>query len=333
MNERDKDEMQPRRMDVREIFALRREGGRAEEAYRAISALYAEHQGPHTTLCMFWCTNDLLRQRIRERNVPEARRLLGQLVKLDSLVKDERGRTTRAISRAALEMDKLVPNFNLFYFILWFRTLDNEDWLPKRVDGRRIPSLGQQIVNRLMRDIVHREPVYIEHVTELFRIALQRQPLDRENLRNLAQMYAALGQKDKAFRIYKNLLSRYADSYLHSEMAALTDDATAKTALLCRAVANQPREERRAKYHLELAGLLADLNYTRRAAYELAQCVAIYQRMGRTLSPDIKRLQQRLAGVQPVTAKEEQVLYDRAKTYVTGLTGPFTSHRIRGRQQ
>lgn len=53
-------------MEVRDIFELRREG-RTEEAYRAILQIYAIHQGPHTNLCMFWCTNDLFKMRVREK--------------------------------------------------------------------------------------------------------------------------------------------------------------------------------------------------------------------------------------------------------------------------
>ena len=68
-------------MEVRDVFAMRKEG-RWEEAYRAIMQLYAVHQGPHTNLCMFWCTNDLFKLRAKQKRTEEARRLLFQLVKL-----------------------------------------------------------------------------------------------------------------------------------------------------------------------------------------------------------------------------------------------------------
>lgn len=301
---------------VREIFALRKEEGRAEDAYRAISEIFATHQGPHTNLCMFLCANDLLRLRIKEKNTAEARRLLGQLVKLYPSIKDADHRAARAISRAALDMDRLVADFNLVYFMPWFNLFTDEDWLPMTIDGHRVPSLGQQIVNHLMRHITDRDAAYIEQVTDLFRLALQKQPRYKENLRHLAQMQAALSMSDKAIDIYKNLLRRYHDSYLYWELSKLLDDNTAKIALLCQAIVNQRREEFRAKYHLELAILLMKQDLPARAAYELRQCITIRTRQKQAVTPYIQRLQQRLGHVAPVSASDEQALYDRSKSFL-----------------
>lgn len=307
------------KMEVRDIFALRKEKGKAEEAYRAISEIFAVHQGPHTNICMFWCASDLLRQRIKEKNVGEARRLLGQMVKVYPMIKDDDRRAARAISRAALDLDKLVKDFNLVFFMPWFNKLTDEDWQPATIDGRRVPSLGQQIVNHLMRDITNRDAAYIEQVTEIFRIALQRQPHYKENLRHLAQMQAALSRSDKAIDTYKNLIRRYHDSYLYWELAALIDHNATKTALICMAIVNQRREEFRAKYHLELAVLLLKQNFPSRAAYELRQHIGIRNKQKQSLSPFVQRLWHRLEGVQPVSQADEQALYDRSKAFVTQM--------------
>lgn len=306
-------------MEVRDIFALRKEEGKAEEAYRAISEIFAVHQGPHTNLCMFWCASDLLRQRIKERNKDEARRLLGQMVKVYSTIKDDDRRAARAISRTALDMDKLVADFNLVYFMPWFNLLTDEDWQPTTANGHPVPSLGQQIVNHLMRNIAQRDAAYIEQVTDLFRLAMQKQPRYKENLRHLAQMQAALSQSDKAIDTYKSLLRRHHDSYLYWELSKLLDDNTAKTALLCQAIVHQRREEFRAKYHLELAVLLMRQKLLPRAAYELRQCIAIRSKQKQPITPYIQRLQQRLSNVIPVSPADEQALYDRSKAFVAKL--------------
>lgn len=306
-------------MEVKDIFALRKEEGKAEEAYRAISERYAVHQGPHTNLCMFWCASDLLRQRIKEKNVPEARRLLGQMVSVYPSIRDDDKRAARAISRAALDMDRIIQDFNLIYFMPWFNMLTDEDWKPMDINGHRVPSLGQQIVNHLMRNINNRDAAYIEKATDLFRVALQKQPNYKENLRHLAQMHAALEQSDKAIETYKNLLLRYHDSYLYYELARLLDDDTAKTALLCQAIVNQPREEYRAKYHLDLAVLLMRQDLLPRAAYELNCGIAIRRKQKKPITTYIKMLQQRLWGTKPVTEAEEQYLYTRAKAYIDNM--------------
>lgn len=66
-------------MEVRDVFAMRKDG-RYEEAYKAISSLYAFHRGPHTNLCMFWCTHDLFKLRLQQKRVDDARQLLYQLI-------------------------------------------------------------------------------------------------------------------------------------------------------------------------------------------------------------------------------------------------------------
>ena len=103
-------------MEVRDVFELRKEG-RVEEAYRAISEIYAHHQGPHTNLCMFWCSSDMLRKYAKEKNVKSMRQMLGSMVKIYPTISDNRGDAARAIAKGALAMDKLVEDFNLIYFL------------------------------------------------------------------------------------------------------------------------------------------------------------------------------------------------------------------------
>lgn len=310
------------KMEVREIFALRKEEGKAEEAYRAISEIFANHQGPHTNACMFWCTSDLLRQRIKERNANEARQLLAQMVNIYPTLKDDDKRAAGTISRAALEMDKLVSNFNLVYFMPWFEKLPNEDWTPITLNGHLGPSLGQQIVNHLMRDICNRDADYIEKVADIFNLAVKKQPHYKENMRHMAQMEAKLKHTGKAIHLYKYLLRRYHDSYLYHELYQLVDDDATKTAILCQAIVNQCREEFRSKYHLELAQLLIKQNLLSRAAYELQQCIAIRNKQKQPITPYIQQLQQRLSNAQPVSPTDEQVLYARSKTFVRKMLDP-----------
>lgn len=264
----------------------------------------------------FWHANDLLQRRIGENDRGETRRLLGKMVKAYPATDDGDRRASRAISRAALAMDGLAPGFNLAYFVPWFQRLTDDDWQPEANDGHLAPSLGQRIVNRLMRNIASRDAAYIRQVTDLFRLALRHQPLYKHNLRHLAQMHAALARRDEAVAIYKGLLRRHHDSYLYGELAQLTDDPAAKTALLCQAVSNQNNGKFRAKYHFELARQLMAQGFLPRAAYELSQCMAIRTRQRQAVTPEMLHIQKSLEGVAPVSPSEEQVLYDRSISYV-----------------
>ena len=131
-------------MEVRDIFELRREG-RTEEAYRAILQIYAIHQGPHTNLCMFWCTNDLFKLRVKEKRIEDARKLLYQLTQLYSHIDDRLFMGNRAIVNAALTLDKNIDNFNLVYFMPYFNRMPESDWQPYVAQGHPVPSLGQQL--------------------------------------------------------------------------------------------------------------------------------------------------------------------------------------------
>lgn len=306
-------------MEVKEIFALRKEKGKAEEAYRAISEIFAVHQGPHTNACLFWCASDLLHQRVREKNADEARRLLGQMVKVYPTINDEDRRATRAISRAAIELDKLVPNFNIIYFMPWFERLTDEDWRAHVINNHYVRPLGQQVANRLMRNIGDRDAAYIEKATNFFFTAMKMQPRNFENRRHLAHMYVALSQIDDAIKLYKNLLRHHHKCYLYWELAQLIDDTTAKTALICQAIDSQSRKKYRAKYHLELAKLLIEQNLLSRAAYELNECISIRQWQKQPITRQMQQLQQRLAGVEPVTAEDEHTLYVRAYHFIGKL--------------
>ncbi len=304
-------------MEVRDVFEMRKEG-RLEEAYSAILKLYAMHQGPHTNLCMFWCTNDMFKLRARQKRVEEARRLLFQLVKLYPQTKDRMGQGNRAIINAALCMDKLADGFNLLYFMPYYNRMTEADWQPYVAGGHKVPSLGQQVVNHLLKDLDKRDAAYINQVADLFRLAFQKSPYYKENLRHLAQMHNLLGNTGKAVDTYKKLLTRHHDSYLYAELAKLLTDNGQKIALLCQAVVNQRRDKYAAKYHLELAWLM-QATLPRRAAYELGRYMEIKRGANQRVAPSAIRLQERLGQVRPVTAKEEQTLYDRSAEAVRSI--------------
>ena len=53
---------------------------------------------------------------------------------------------------------------------------------------------------------------------------MRRRPRDKNNQRYMAVIYRIMGQREKAVDIYRQLLTRYHDSYLYAELAELTDD-------------------------------------------------------------------------------------------------------------
>ena len=304
-------------MEVRDIFELRREG-RTEEAYRAILQIYAIHQGPHTNLCMFWCTNDLFKMRVREKRIDEARKLLYQLTQLYPHIQDRLLMGNRAIVNTALTLDKNIDNFNLVYFMPFFNRMTEADWQPYIAQGHSVPSLGQQVVNHLLKNQPQRDTKYVDTIADLFRTALKKSPYYKENLRHLAQMHTLFGKKKEAVDTYKKLLRRHHDSYLYAELAKLIYNPSEKIALYSMAVTMQRKEEYRAKYHLELAALMQD-TLPARAAYELQCYFGIRQRHQQHITAFAKRLMDKLKTAKPVKDEDERLMYLRAKAVVNKL--------------
>lgn len=75
-------------MEVRDIFALRKEG-HIEEAYELIRERYKSYHGHYTTLCMFWCASDMLQLHIEQGNVADAEKILRALERMLPSMKDE----------------------------------------------------------------------------------------------------------------------------------------------------------------------------------------------------------------------------------------------------
>ena len=68
-------------MTVKEVFDLRKQG-RIEEAYDAIRPMYAAHKGRYTTLCMFWTAADVFKLRLEQGRIEEAEKILEALKRM-----------------------------------------------------------------------------------------------------------------------------------------------------------------------------------------------------------------------------------------------------------
>ena len=69
----------------------------------------------------------------------------------------------------------------------------------------------------------------------------------------------------------------------------------------------------------ESMGTLMQATLPRRAAYELGRYMEIKRGANQRVAPSAIRLQERLGQVRPVTAKEEQTLYDRSAEAVRSM--------------
>ena len=92
-----------RRMEIRDIFKLRKEG-RTEEAYAAILPMYAVHKGHYTTIAMFWVGVDMMKLRYQQRQLEEAYKIFRSLLRLYPTMddKDLKGQSLNACSLISL---------------------------------------------------------------------------------------------------------------------------------------------------------------------------------------------------------------------------------------
>lgn len=260
----------------------------------------------------FWDIDKMFKKTLKEGHTDEARRLLYRMTQLYPHVSDNDLMGNKAIIHNALALDKAIVNFNLAYFVPYAIRLADTDWEGMRHNGRIVPSLGQRITNRLMNGIAQRSEEYIQGVMPFFRTALQHNPSNRDNLRHLAQLYTRVKLKTQAIGIYKQLLQRYDNSYLYAELAELMPEAHERIALLCRAIAKQPRETFNVGNRYRLAELLQMPEPTR-AAYEIERSIEARKKAGQPIPADVDRMARILSAYTPVTEAEQMLFYERQK--------------------
>lgn len=258
----------------------------------------------------FWTLDEAFKEAMRQGDTLTARRNLYRMTQLYPSITDNDLSANKAILHDALALDKVIPGFNLAYFVPFALLLADSDWEGERRNGRVIPSLGQRITNRLMSNLGNRTDRYIKGVMPFFRKALQINPSNKDNLRHLAQLYVRVKLKTQAVNIYRSLIEKYHDGYLYGELADLTDDLDERLVLLCQAIVNTPREVYRSGYRHRLAELLLMSNPTR-AAYEIRKSLEARSKARQPIPADVDRIARILKDYTPVTDAEEESWYRR----------------------
>ncbi len=260
----------------------------------------------------FWQCNSMFKRQLKDGNIVEARRLLYAMTQLYPNIEDNDMAGNKAILHNALGLDKVIANFNLAYFVPYAIRLADSDWQGTRRGGYVVPSIGQRITNRLMNGITERSDNYIKAVMPFFRKSLQHNPSNKDNLRHLAQLYVRVRLKSQAIAIYKQLLRKYDDSYLYAELAELMPNAADRVALLCQAVAQQPKESYNMANRYHLAELLQMPSPTR-AAYEISKSVEARKKAKQPIPADVDRMARILSAYTPVTEAEQVLFYQKQK--------------------
>lgn len=261
----------------------------------------------------FWSLNDEFRVALTNGDTLSARRKLYRMTQLYTQITDNDLSANKAILHCALALDKVIPAFNLAYFIPYAMRLADTDWDGKRREGRIVPSLGQRITNRLMANLQNRSDDYIRAIMPFFRKALQINPSNKENLRHLAQLYVRVKLKSQAISLYRRLLERYHDGYLYGELSELITDNDERLRLLCLAIMNTSRESFRAGYRYRLAELLL-MTAPTRAAYEIRKSITARKKSRQPIPADVDRIARILKDYTPVTEAEEEAWYRRMVT-------------------
>jgi hypothetical protein len=297
-------------MEVRDIFQLRKDG-KIEEAYAAIRPMYAQHKGHYTTICMFWVASDILHKRLDAGQQNEAAAIFNALCRLYPTMDDSDGKGRQAILRAALALSEKMDDFSMLDFLqTWdVEQLSEDDWKGATANGHPLPSLGQRIVSRVFHEVSEKPTV--ENAlkeTPLLKVALQQGRYQLTTQRLLALNYQIMGEREKAAAVYRQLLQRHHQSYLYSELAALTDDPQETICLLGKALLTQRDEKFCVTTRLQLA-LLLERSAPRRARYEADKCIATRQAAGYKIPVALQQLVTRLQNVVPVSEQEERAFY------------------------
>ena len=260
----------------------------------------------------FWDADKLFHERLKGGDTDGAKRALHQMTQFYPQLNDNDLAGNKAIMHHALALDKVIVNFNIAYFVPYAMRLADYDWSGESHNGSIVPSLGQRITNRLMRGIAEQPDTYIKAVMPFFRKALQHNPSNKDNQRNLAQLYVRVRLRSQAISIYKQLLRRYHDSYLYSELAELLDDPKERIALFSQAIVHQPKEAYNMANRARLAELLQMPEPTR-AVFEINKSIFARKKSKQQIPANVERIGRILADYTPVTEAEEQLFYQKLK--------------------
>ena len=310
---------------VKDIFEMRKQG-RIEEAYEAIRPMYAVHKGHYTTLCMFWTASDILKKRVQEKRHDEALKIFEALLRMLPTVDDRDGRAHSSVLHDAVMLSRETDGFSMLDFLERYGVgqLRDADWqgtTATPADGKNgssggfaihpIPSVAHQLLTQAFHE-VQRQPTIDSalRAMPLLEEAMRRTPRNKNCQRYMAVSYTIVGERQKAVDIYRQLLTRYRDSYLYAELADLTDDPGQRTSLLCQAIMNQHQEQFRTGYRLALAKMLVGRDDAR-AQHELQKCVAARKAQGLGVTRELQSLLSQTASSQPATDAEQQDFYRR----------------------
>lgn len=240
-------------MTVKDIFELRKQG-KIEEAYEAIRPMYATHKGKYTTICMFWTASDILKKRLSEKKMAEAENIFKALLRVWPNVEDKDGKAHSAMMLHAVRLSQESKTFSMLGFIqdIQVEQLTDDDWKagmtsPSAATNEKthpVPSTAQRMLTCCFHEI-QRQPTLDNAlvVMPLLQEAIRRNPRNKHFLRYMAVIYKIMGERQKAADIYRQLLTRYRDSFLFAELSELTMEEGPKAALLCRAIVNQRQEQ------------------------------------------------------------------------------------------
>ena len=225
-------------MTVKEIFELRKQG-RIEEAYETIRPMYAVHKGKYTTLCMFWTASDILKKRIEDGRLDEAEKIFKALLRILPNIDDKEGRVHSSIYYGAVSLARKSKAFSMLHFVAGLKVeqLCDEDWkmiqmpMVSGTPTHPIPSVAQQMLAYAFHEIQDNKnddvSAQVDNalmVMPLLQEAVRRHPHDKYNLRYMAIVYRIMGERNKAFSIYRKLLAHHRDNYLYAQLAELIED-------------------------------------------------------------------------------------------------------------
>lgn len=306
-------------MEVRDVFALRKEG-RTEEAYKAIIPMYKTHQGHYTTLAMFWVANDMLQLTLTEKRNTEAVRIFKALCNVYRKLDDNDGKAQSCMLANALKISEIDDSFSMTDFITnWgMEKLGTADWASSSYENHPVPSIAQRIIGKIFKEIAKNPTLEnANRTTPIIREALKHDNKSITFLRLLALIYKISGNTEKAEEIYATLLKKHKLSYLYSEMAQVTNDKGKKIYLYCQAICSQYNETFRTKDRIHLAALLYSDNEKGRAAYEIRKSIANRQASGSNLSREQLTLSKELETTQAVSESSELEFYMQEKKLYT----------------
>lgn len=195
------------------------------------------------------------------------------------------------------EASRILP-----FFVSWGHNFCESDWKPSvGKDGKEYIPLASRVIKAsfdALSESVENKTEHIDFIISALTEAVEKNPADEWNKRNLGRLFYKKGDKSNAGKIYQELSQILYDKYYYwQEFSHIVDDENVKAGMLAKALLIETNENYIGDIRLELASYLIETENKEAASVELERYHSNRVKNGWRISERYSSLIQSIGGI------------------------------------